>query len=468
MIALGLREINNIKQQMKALCTKVLTITLAYLLLCLPTFAQLNLKPTIGVGTLPNDADSICTLGTVGGGGFGQLGPMTGDTIAHFNLWATDGSEMDIETILLQGKPVLMVTGSYTCPVFRNKVGVINDLQVIYGNSLEIFIVYVVEAHPIAPDISPYFGVVNDAGNPSVGINVLQPRTYGERKAVVQEMTDTMQFDVPIYLDGPCNEWWYEFGPAPNNAYIIDQNGAVYIKHGWFDKAPQEDIYCDIDSLLNNPCGGGGTANGSFDFTMVSSSTSITDVPGATMLIEGQFTNNSGAPVIIDVDRVENNVPTDWGSSICVDVCLPPTTSYTNFQLDDGQTQSYHMYFYTGSLPDSGNVLMSFTNQADPANNFDVRFYGYTDPGFVGLNEDRDNLAQLPYPNPVEAGGTIQLVGRTSITVAFYDVTGKLIHTVDNNDEPIDLPADHFAPGVYLYKISQNGLLTKSGRLVVQ
>ena len=215
---------------MKALCTKVLTITLAYLLLCLPTFAQLNLKPTIGVGTLPNDADSICTLGTVGGGGFGQLGPMTGDTIAHFNLWATDGSEMDIETILLQGKPVLMVTGSYTCPVFRNKVGVINDLQVIYGNSLEIFIVYVVEAHPIAPDISPYFGVVNDAGNPSVGINVLQPRTYGERKAVVQEMTDTMQFDVPIYLDGPCNEWWYEFGPAPNNAYIIDQNGAVYIK----------------------------------------------------------------------------------------------------------------------------------------------------------------------------------------------------------------------------------------------
>ena len=191
---------------MKALHTKVLTIIVAYSLLCLPTLAQLNLKPTIGIGTLPNDADSVCTLGIVGGGGFGQVGPMSGDTIPHFNLWATDGSEMDIETVLLQGKPVLIVTGSYTCPVFRNKVDVINDLQSTYGSSLEIFIVYVVEAHPIAPDISPYFGVVNDAGNPSVGINVLQPTTYGERKYVVQEMTDSMQFDVPIYLDGPCNE----------------------------------------------------------------------------------------------------------------------------------------------------------------------------------------------------------------------------------------------------------------------
>ena len=453
---------------MKSFTSNILPTIIVCTLLCATTFAQLNLKPTIGIGALPNDSDPMCTLGTVGGGNFGQVGPMSGDTIPHFNLWAMDGTELDIETVLIQGKPVLIVTGSYTCPVFRNKVDVINDVQATYGNSLEIFIVYVVEAHPIAPDISPYFGVVNDAGNPSVGINILQPTTYGERKAIVQEMTDSMQFDVPIYLDGPCNEWWYEFGPAPNNAYLIDLNGVVYVKHGWFDKAPQQDIYCDIDSLLNNPCGGGGTADGSFDFTMVSSSASITDVPGTTMLIEGRFTNNSGDPVIIDVNRVENNVPMDWGSSICVDVCLPPTTSYTNFQLDDGQTQSYHMYFYTGSLPDSGNVLMSFSNQTDPTNKFNVRFYGYTDPAFVGLNELVSESTQLLYPNPVQAGSAVQVIKRESIMIEFYDVTGKLVHTVDNSDAPINISEDHFTAGVYLYKISQNGVSTKSGRLVVQ
>ena len=72
------------------------------------------------------------------------------------------------------------------------------------------------------------------------------------------------------------------------------------------------------------------------------------------------------------------------------------------------------------------------------------------------------------YPNPVDAGRTVQLAGRTSITVAFYDVTGKLVHTVDNSEAPINISEDHFTAGVYLYKISQNGVSTKSGRLVVQ
>jgi hypothetical protein len=111
---------------------------------------------------------------------------------------------------------------------------------------------------------------------------------------------------------------------------------------------------------------------------------------------------------------------------------------------------------------------MSFSNQTDPTNKFDVRFYGYTDPAFVGLNKLASESVQLLYPNPVQAGSAVQGIKRESIMIEFYDVTGKLVHTVDNSDAPIEIPADHFTPGVYLYKISKNGVSTKSGRLVVQ
>jgi len=453
---------------MKAFNPRLFTTIIAVLLIGPTLFAQLNLGPTIGTGTLPADSDPICTIPLVGGSGFELVGPAVGETIRHFNLFDLNGIELDIATTLQQGKPILIVDGSYTCPVYRNKIPTVNDLQAVYGSNLEIFIVYVIEAHPIAPDISPYFGVVNDAGNPAVGINVLQPTTYGERKAVVQEMFDNMTINVPVYIDGPCNDWWLEFGPAPNNAYLIDLDGVVYVKHGWFDKAPQEDMYCDIDSFLNNACTGGGTATGFFDFNVISSSTSITDAPGTTMLIEGQFSNFSNFDVIIDVDRLVNDVPTDWGTSICVDICLPPTSDNTTFQLDAGQTQSYHMYFYTGTTPDSGSAQMKFENSTDPSNSFTMWFYGYTDDSFVGIQSEVSDDNYLLYPNPVQAGGEVQLQKRKSIVVEFYDIVGKRIHRIDNSTTPINISEDQFTPGVYLYKILKDGIQTKSGRLVVQ
>jgi hypothetical protein len=50
-------------------------------------------------------------------------------------------------------------------------------------------------------------------------------------------------------LDGSCNAWWLNFGPAPNNAYLIKPDGTVAVKHGWFDKPPA-DMTHDIDSVL--------------------------------------------------------------------------------------------------------------------------------------------------------------------------------------------------------------------------
>ena len=64
-------------------------------------------------------------------------------------------------------------------------------------------------------------------------------------------MLNAMTIDVPVLIDGPCNEYWTNMAYAPNNAYLINTDGSVYVKHGWFHKAPK-DILADIDNLLLN------------------------------------------------------------------------------------------------------------------------------------------------------------------------------------------------------------------------
>ena len=38
-----------------------------------------------------------------------------------------------------------------------------------------------------------------------------------------------------ILVDAPGNDWWLNFGQAPNNAYLILTDGKVHSKQGWFN-----------------------------------------------------------------------------------------------------------------------------------------------------------------------------------------------------------------------------------------
>ena len=210
-----------------------------------------TLKPGIGLSTLPADSDSVCTI-PVYTGDFNSSGLQAGDTIPHFKLFDANGSATDVLTVLQTGKPLLLIAGSYTCPVFRQKIARINQVASAYGSQVSIYVIYTVEAHPNSPEPSPYSGTVwVTSENQQEGVLYLQPKTYGERKQVLSDMVANPLYalSVPVLLDGPCNEWWLNFGPAPNNAYIINPDGTVYKKHGWFDKNP-DNIADDLNSLL--------------------------------------------------------------------------------------------------------------------------------------------------------------------------------------------------------------------------
>jgi hypothetical protein len=196
-------------------------IVVAFLLFQNLVFAQI--QPGIGLDNLPNDNDEICLIPVVPSNPNGS-GPQIGEEVQDFNLFDIDGNAHRLSLELNEDVPVLLISGSITCPVFRERLPEINAMSQQYGDQLRIFIIYTVEAHPTDP--SPYSGNVWITMQNEVE-NVLhsQPTTYGERKSLVDTLLSNYQVDVDVLIDGPCNNWWLNYGTGANNAFLINTDG---------------------------------------------------------------------------------------------------------------------------------------------------------------------------------------------------------------------------------------------------
>ena len=352
--------------------------TLLSICISLSTYAQVQLLPSIGLSSQPQNSDPICTIIPRA-----QGNPWTpvnvGDTMADFTLWDINGDSITLSSVLTSGKRVLMVSGSYTCPIFRNHMPDLNAVAAQFGNQIECFAIYEVEAHPTGSP-QPSSGNLNPSNPP-----YNQPNTYGERKSILQDLLNGVNgppsgnyipvpVSVPIYIDGPCNEWWQYYN-GPNNAYLIDTNGVLFAYHNWFNNSnppngPSTNIWCDIDSLLGVNSGGCTqvtSLNGTFDFQIkVTSSNSVSGNPGAVLDCFGELVNTSNDGVQVNIERIINNLPSNtWESSMCVTFCLPATQDTTSAIVAAGNSVDFSLHFFTDPLmpgADTAMVRIKFTN----------------------------------------------------------------------------------------------------------
>jgi hypothetical protein len=456
---------------MKPLTKKHFTV-LIFCLLTIGTFAQ-NLLPSIGLGSLPNDSDPIsyfqCSIDV--DGTFLQVGPQPGDTMPNFTFYDVNDNTFKLSAALNTGKPVLVLGGSYTCPYFRSRRNLINNIVSNYSADLTVAVIYTIEAHP-DNDSSIYFCDTNQhQSNVNQGILYDMADTYGERKATVNDMLNNTVFNAPVYLDGPGNEWLTYFGPAPSNAYLIDTNGIIFTKHGWFNQAPFDIIY-EIDSLLGNATNPPNPLDGTFGWTIVDSV--ATGSPVSEITAYGLMTNNSTGDAMIEIVRMQQNLPNPWTSAMCVDVCLPHTADTTLLLLQKDSTEDFHMHFNTGQLPNTGDVLVSFRNLNDPGNYFEQRFYGDTHQG-VGVGEMSLSSSEVAvYPNPGNGQHRIrinsdQVKTSTEIRLVVYSLHGQQVDQFSfkgNGEHPFSL--NNPASGLYTYQLFGDESYLLSGKLMVQ
>jgi hypothetical protein len=169
----------------------------------------------------------------------------TGDRAVDVALRTADGGKTSIGALLARGKPVLLVTGSLTCPVFQEKHPELAKTAAKYNGRVTVATVYTIEAHPSEPDPGPY------KGKPSIHefSDRRQAMTFDQRQANAREVHAGAGEEVVIddLSASDENPFWCTYGTCANCAFLIGTDGKLAAVHDWYDPPSMEG---SIASLL--------------------------------------------------------------------------------------------------------------------------------------------------------------------------------------------------------------------------
>lgn len=167
---------------------------------------------------------------------FYPLAKDRGKNLLGINLQTIQGKSHTLN--ILKGKrPMLLITGSYTCDITRGNLLAIDNLYEKYKDVADIFLVNTLEAHPLSSQ-SPYSGEPSPwltQDNIEAGISAEQPRTMEERQQLAEKWVSEQNIQTPVLLDGPKNEFWNQAGQAPNMSVLISTEGEVVFNQPWFE-----------------------------------------------------------------------------------------------------------------------------------------------------------------------------------------------------------------------------------------
>lgn len=167
-------------------------------------------------------------------GNIGVNGPKPGESAPDFSLQTVDGKSVKASALWSQ-KPLVLMTGSHTCPVFRGKVSPFESLAKEFGDRANFLVVYTIEAHPKG-DPSPYSGEEwVTPKNVQEGILVRQPVKQEDRVRLAKECIQREKLTTPVAVDTMDNTVWKAYGSAPNCVYVISRDGKILEAESWME-----------------------------------------------------------------------------------------------------------------------------------------------------------------------------------------------------------------------------------------
>jgi hypothetical protein len=184
----------------------------------------------------------------------GQPGERMPDLILH----DIEGNHQQLSRCW-EKQPALLVTMSLSCGQTRRHARALRRLSRRFKQYINTVIIYVKEAHPInAP--SPYAHRVNGPSpnpdricvtpmNEIAGIQCAQPRTVEERIESAHQLRRRFRFFASMLIDALDDRAWRAFGSAPNVAILVQPDGRIAVKQGWFEPHEMERA---ITVLLKN------------------------------------------------------------------------------------------------------------------------------------------------------------------------------------------------------------------------
>jgi thiol-disulfide isomerase/thioredoxin len=133
-----------------------------------------------------------------------------------------------------RGRPVLLLTGSLSCPPSRRFNPAINELREEFGDRINMAVLYVIDAHPTGSPC-PYTGtdwLTKD--NKEEAILVRQPAKQNNRNKLAGKYREQLGLKVPVLVDNMENSAWKALGRSPNMAVLIDKSSQCAVFQDWF------------------------------------------------------------------------------------------------------------------------------------------------------------------------------------------------------------------------------------------
>ena len=109
----------------------------------------------------------------------------------------------------LTGRPTVMFFGSYSCPVFR---GMLPDMETFYRdyhNRMNIYLVYMAEAHPNDPVPFP------------------TPNTFESRLAAANAVRSLYGLSMPMLVESMSNDLNGKLGGNTLTVLVVNASGTV-------------------------------------------------------------------------------------------------------------------------------------------------------------------------------------------------------------------------------------------------
>ena len=158
--------------------------------------------------------------------------PGPGDRVPDFDLPTLGGGRFR-STELGETRPVMLIFGSYTCPVTDNAAPGLNELYARFGDRVRFVMVVVREAHP--------------------GKAVPQPQNIDEKMAHAQLLRDIHDFEFEVAVDDIDGTLHRALSPKPNSAYVLDKDGTILFRAHWANDTKALAAALDAIAAGNTP-----------------------------------------------------------------------------------------------------------------------------------------------------------------------------------------------------------------------
>ncbi|HYG52996.1 MAG TPA: hypothetical protein VD905_18985 [Flavobacteriales bacterium] len=136
---------------------------------------------------------------------------------------------------LFKAKPVIFITGSYSCPIFRyNTKRMYKDIR-RKSKNYDIYFVYLLEAHPLAG--SPY-GRLRDSSrqNKKDSIFITQQKYMQERIAWAAKARNDFNINARVLVDNENNDFFLKFNASPNSYLEFSSEQLLLKRRTWYYK----------------------------------------------------------------------------------------------------------------------------------------------------------------------------------------------------------------------------------------